>query len=83
MRVLQNVPSVKNPQFVNWQMGHFSVASGTFFYIFWFNLINIPTFLIYYTYIYSNIHNLPEKEPKTPEKPIVKTQFKTQIETEI
>ena len=40
------------------------------FYIFWFNLINVPIFSIYYTYICSNANNLSEKEPKTPEKPI-------------
>ena len=35
---------------------------------------------MYYTFIYSNIHNLSEKEPKTPENPIFKTQFETQIQ---
>ena len=53
-----------------------------FFYIFWYNLINIPICPIYYTYIYSNIHNISEKELKSPENPIFKTQFKTQIKTQ-
>ena len=35
------------------------LASGTFFYIVWFNLIDwYKIFPIYYEYIYSNIHNL-------------------------
>ena len=72
---LKNVPSANLQKFTNWQMEHFSVASVTFIIscflgFFWFNLINIPIFSIYYTYICSNINNLSEKEPKTPEKPI-------------
>ena len=38
------------------------------FSILWFNLVNIKIFSVYYTYICSNINNLSEKEPKTPEK---------------
>ena len=61
---LKNVPSANLQIVVNWQMGHFSVANGTFFDMSWFNLISIPISPIYYTYIYSNIHNLSEKEAK-------------------
>ena len=37
---------------------------------------------MYYRYIFLNIHNPSEKEPKTPENPIFKTQFKTQDHTQ-
>ena len=47
---------------------------------FWFNLINILIFAIYYTYIYSNIHNLSDKELKSLENPIFKTQIETQTQ---
>ena len=70
---LKNVPSANFQTVVNWQMGHFSVVSLAFVYIFWLNLINILIFPIYYTYIYLNINNLSEKELKSPE---------TQIETQ-
>ena len=67
-------------QFVNvCTLAHRTFFSGEwdiFFYIFWFNLLNIPIFPIYYT----NIHNLSEKELKTPENPIFKTQIETQTQ---
>ena len=46
------------------------MANGTIFTHFGCNLINILIFSMHFTYICSNINNLSEKEPQTPEKTI-------------
>ena len=68
---MSHLPIYKNLQITRWDIFQWQVGYFCFvFSIFWFNLINIPIFSIYYTYICSNINNLSEKELKTPQKPI-------------
>ena len=65
---LKNVPSANLQIVVNWQMGHFFTS--------WFNLISLPISPIYYTYIYSNIHNLSEIEAKAQKTKSLKPSLK-------
>ena len=61
-------------------LGHFSVVSlqMRYFSTYQYYIRIFPTYFTY-IYIYLNMHNLSEKEPKSSENPIFYTQFKLRL----